>query len=64
MKLGEVKKKAKKLGINFGKMNKTELIRTIQMAEGNTPCFGTSDGNCPHMDCCFMKDCLKIPCYS
>ena len=64
MKLGEVKKKAKNLGIDHKKMNKTDLIHAIQNAEGNTPCFGTSDGNCPNMDCCFMKDCMKIPCYS
>ncbi len=64
MRLGEVRKKAKSLGIEPGKMDKTKLIRAIQSAEGNTPCFGTSDGSCPHTDCCFMKDCMKMPCYS
>jgi len=59
MKINEVKEKAKALGINWGKMKKTELIRAIQEAEGNTPCFGTSNGNCPYTDCCFMEDCLK-----
>jgi hypothetical protein len=60
MTVPEIKIKAKDLGINFGKMNKTELIHAIQTAEGNTPCYGWSNGNCPNIDCCFMEDCLKI----
>ena len=59
MKANEVKEKAKSLGIDCGKMKKTELIRAIQEAEGNTPCFGTSNGNCQYTDCCFIEDCLK-----
>lgn len=60
MSVSEIQMKAKELGINPGKMNKTELIHTIQTAEGNTPCYGWSNGNCPYTDCCFMADCLKI----
>ncbi|MBN2590988.1 MAG: Rho termination factor N-terminal domain-containing protein [Sedimentisphaerales bacterium] len=60
MTVPEIKIKAKELGINFGKMNKTELIHAIQTAEGNYPCYGWSNGNCQNMDCCFMADCLKI----
>ncbi len=60
MTVAEIKIKAKDLGINLGKMNKTELIHAIQTAEGNTPCYGWSNGNCPNIDCCFMEDCLKI----
>jgi len=60
MKINEVKEKAKALGINCGKMKKTELIHSIQEAEGSTPCFGTSNGNCQYTDCCFMEDCMKI----
>jgi predicted metal-binding protein len=60
MKNSEIKEKARALGINWDKMKKTELIRAIQEKEGNTPCFGTSNGNCPYTDCCFMEDCLKI----
>ena len=64
MKLGEMKKKAKMLGIEPGNMSKTELIHAIQRAEGNTPCYGTSNGDCPNIDCCFMDDCFKVPSYS
>ncbi len=56
----EIKIKAKLLGINPAKMNKTDLIRAIQTAEGYTPCYGRSNGQCPHIDCCFRTDCLKI----
>lgn len=52
--------KARNLGIAPGKMKKAELIHAIQLVEGNTPCFGKSNGQCPYTDCCFMGDCLKI----
>jgi len=54
-----IKQKAKGLGIIPGKMKKAELIHAVQIAEGCTPCYGRSNGQCPHTDCCFMKDCLK-----
>ena len=60
MKVVEIKKKAIKLGINCGKMKKTELIHTIQVAENCTPCFGKSNGQCPYTNCCFMEDCLAV----
>jgi len=60
MKMPEIRMKAQALGIIPGKMKKTELIRAIQTAEGNSPCFGWSNGQCPYTNCCFMKDCLKI----
>ena len=60
MKMIEVKEKAKTLGINAGKMKKIELIHSIQQTEGNTPCFGKSNGQCPYTNCCFMEDCLPI----
>jgi len=59
MKMPEIKKKAKGLGINPGKMKKTELVHTIQLTEGCTPCFGSSNGQCQYSDCCFMQDCYK-----
>jgi hypothetical protein len=60
MTIDKIKRKAKKLGINSGKMKKIDLIRSIQTAEGNTPCFGTTNGSCEQVQCCFIKDCLKI----
>ena len=57
----ELMAEAKDLGIKGrSKMKKAELIHAIQVAEGCTPCFGRSGGQCSYIDCCFMKDCLKI----
>ncbi len=60
MKMQEVRKKAKKVGIKntFG-MSKTELIRRIQRAEGNFDCFGTAKDYCDQIVCCFRVDCLE-----
>lgn len=60
MKMTEIRDKAEALGIRPGKMKKVELIHSIQIAEGCTPCFGRSNGQCGNLDCCFMQDCLKI----
>jgi len=60
MKMPEIREKAKALGITQGKMKKAQLIHAIQKAEGYTPCFGTSNGQCVQTNCCFIQDCLKI----
>ena len=51
--------KARKLGINPLKMEKTELIHSIQRAEGYNACFGQANGYCPQDNCCFRDDCLS-----
>jgi len=60
MTMPEIRMKARTLGLKPGKMKKAELIHAIQLAEGCTPCFGRSNGYCAFLDCCFIKDCLKI----
>jgi len=60
MTMSQIKQKAISVGVQPGKMKKIELIRSIQKAEGHTPCFGTSNEQCPYTDCCFMTDCLRI----
>lgn len=60
IKMPQIRKKAKALGITPGKMKKDELVRATQIAEGFTPCFGRSNGQCEQTNCCFMADCLKI----
>ena len=50
----ELKEKASKLGIKPKIwMKKEELIRSIQNAEGNFPCFGTAKDYCDQSGCCF-----------
>jgi hypothetical protein len=46
MKMGEIKEKAKTLGIKIRAIKKADLIRQIQRAEGNFDCFGTSKDYC------------------
>jgi hypothetical protein len=58
MNMVAVKAKAKAIGIKTGKMRKAELIRTIQQAEGNSPCFQTLKDDCGQQDCCWREDCL------
>jgi hypothetical protein len=58
MRMSEVRAKAKALGIEPGKLKKTELICAIQRAEGFSPCFGSGKQDCPYTDCCFFSDCI------
>ena len=60
MTMPKIKAKAKKLGLTPGKMKKTELIHSIQTAEQNSPCYGTSNGYCDQSECCFLDDCVKV----
>ena len=58
MKLVEVKELAKEKGVRLGKMNKTEIIRAIQVREDNAPCFGTSVEQCDQENCLWRVDCI------
>ncbi|MEJ2701958.1 MAG: hypothetical protein P8Z79_05900 [Sedimentisphaerales bacterium] len=60
MTLPNIRVKAKALSLRPGRMKKVDLIHAIQIAEGCTPCYGRSDGNCPYGDCCFRKDCIPL----
>ena len=57
MKMAMIKGKAKELGIRPAKMNKENLIRTIQDREGNTACFRARK-ECGQHECCWRDDCL------
>jgi len=59
MQMEKVREKAKKLGLKTAKMKKQELIRAIQSAEGNFPCFGTAEGHCDQSGCCWIEDCVE-----
>jgi len=58
VKIAEVRKKAKEMGLNTYRMKKVEMILAIQVAEGNYPCFGTETEYCDRIDCCWRADCL------
>ncbi len=58
MKMKDIAKIAKKQGVKAEKMNKTQLIRSIQKAEGNNECFSTSQAQtCGQMNCLWREDC-------
>ena len=62
MRLVEIEKKAKSLGIKDPwKHSKKDLIKTIQRSEGNFDCFGTvrRGSTCNQTACCWQPDCLK-----
>ena len=60
MDLKEIKEKARKLGVKpkLG-IKKEVLIRSIQAAEGNFPCFDTAKDFCDQMSCSWRGDCLS-----
>jgi hypothetical protein len=60
MKVTIIKEKAKALGIKAGRKNSTDLIKAIQQAEGNFPCFKTASGFCDQEGCMWRADCLAL----
>ena len=58
MKLDEIKEIAKRHDIKAGKMKKAELVRSIQLAEGNAACFETGQASeCGQAKCLWRADC-------
>ncbi|HXE96073.1 MAG TPA: Rho termination factor N-terminal domain-containing protein [Dongiaceae bacterium] len=58
MKLEEIKEIAKQHGIKAGKLKKAELVRAIQSAERNDPCFETGHvSDCGQAGCLWRPDC-------
>ena len=60
IKMNDLRQQVKEMGLKIPfKTTKVDLIRTIQKAEGNFPCFGTAaDGVCDQTACCWRTDCL------
>lgn len=60
MTIKQVKEIAKVKGLKVGNMKKENIIRSIQRAEGNNDCFGSSNaGTCDQFNCLWREDCLK-----
>jgi len=59
MKIEDIRTLARAIGVKPGKLNKTQLIHTIQRHEGNFDCFGSAvNGNCDQQACGWREDCL------
>ena len=57
MKIQDIREIAKKNGVRVRKLNKIELIRAIQKAEGNSDCFATPYvRECNQMNCLWRED--------
>jgi hypothetical protein len=57
--MNEIKAIASERGIKCGKLNKTDLVRTIQQQEGNPSCYNTGQKNiCGQDQCLWRADCL------
>jgi hypothetical protein len=58
MQIKKIREIAKKIGVNPHKMNKRDLVRAIQKAEGNSDCFATTHVNgCNQVNCLWRDDC-------
>ncbi len=61
MKMPEVRRIAKGWGVKTYRLNKGEIIRKIQCAEGNFPCFGSAvAGVCDQKGCLWREECLAV----
>ena len=60
MQMQEIRSKAKQFGLKTtAKQTKVELVRSIQVAEGNFNCFATAlDGVCDQVGCIWREDCF------
>jgi hypothetical protein len=59
MQMQEIRNIAKDIGIKTSRASKVELVRSIQVAEGNFNCFATAiDGDCDQTECIWREDCF------
>jgi len=60
MNLTRIRTIAIQKGIKPGKLNKTDLIHTIQRAEGLFDCYATAcQGICDQLACVWREDCFE-----
>lgn len=60
MQMQEIRTIAKNFGIKTSRQTKVDLVRSIQVAEGNFGCFATAnDGVCDQIGCIWRDDCFE-----
>jgi len=60
MKINEIKKMAKAMGLETGSMKKADVIRAVQKAENNIDCYATQRvASCAEDRCLWRSDCQK-----
>ena len=61
MKMQEIRKIAKENGLKTGKLNKTLLVKQIQISEGNFDCFASASNDyCNQANCIWQDDCFTL----
>ena len=59
MKIQRIREMARVQGLAPGRAEKVELIRAIQLKEGNFDCFATAyEGVCDQTGCLWREDCF------
>ncbi len=60
MNVTEIRDRARSAGVKqASKLRKADLIRAIQITEGNQDCYGAGwRFACTQADCCWREDCL------
>ena len=60
MNMKTIRQRAKTLQVDTSQLSKTDLIRKIQLAEGNFDCYGSASiGECDQLECAWRNDCLS-----
>jgi len=59
MDIYEIRVIAKNMDIDPKGMNKADLIKSIQVKEGNFPCFKKAVDYCDQEDCLWRSDCFS-----
>lgn len=61
MTVTEIRTMARNLGVkNYSRFNKADLIRAVQLAEGNSPCY-RQISDCGELDCLWREECQSEP---
>jgi|WetSurMetagenome_2_1015567.scaffolds.fasta_scaffold27022_1 hypothetical protein len=61
MNFNELRKMAKRMGVNTYRVKKPDIVRSIQREENNIQCFGTSRvEHCCEHECLWRNDCGKL----
>jgi hypothetical protein len=59
MNMQDIRGIAKRYSIKTSRMSKMNLIKAIQLSEGNFNCFATPlTGNCDQLNCSWRDDCF------
>lgn len=59
MNMKTIRQLAKTYKVDTSQLSKNDLIRKIQLAEGNFDCYGSAScGDCDQLECAWRADCL------